>query len=274
LTGRLEMIINVEEEKTIVVSDLHYGNPFSSGQRDLMDLLTYAADNGYSVIINGDGIDVAQSSFKQIARDLPGLFQHLKKVSNAGNNVYYVIGNHDIVLEHILLDWDFVSFSPFLNVSSGDRRIRVEHSHLYDSMFMNHPNLYEAATVAAGFVLHAHPPAYVWWHKFEELVFSKSDDENSLSLPGEPATFVNAAQEILQRGFDTVIFGHTHHPGTVDFGERGKYVNSGSWMVKRNLVLIENGTVSLKLWNKNRIEDFCPSFIDQPAQQQKVGIDN
>ena len=65
---------------------------------------------------------------------------------------------------------------------------------------------------------------------------------------GEHANFSEAANELANRGFDYVVFGHTHHVGEIELAEGQKYFNSGSWMWDTHYVEIVNGQVSLKRW--------------------------
>ncbi len=76
-----------------------------------------------------------QTSFPRLAGDTLPVMAGLRRLLNADLRVYYVVGNHDMVLEHFLSDLVFSQISPFLNVCSGDRRIRVEHGHIYDPWF-------------------------------------------------------------------------------------------------------------------------------------------
>ena len=135
------MITEIRDQKLVVISDLHLGNPFSQAKKSTVEFFYWAAANGYDIVINGDGFEIAQVSFAKIARDVPEVFHAIKSFTNRGRNVYYVIGNHDIVMEHFLNDWGGFKMAPFLNVWSGDKRIRVEHGHLYDPAFVNNPEL-------------------------------------------------------------------------------------------------------------------------------------
>ena len=67
-----------------------------------------------------------------------------------------------------------------------------------------------------------------------------------MGIIGEPASFYGAASGIEARGFDGVIFGHTHHPGSAALPYGGRYVNPGSWMLNSKFVQIENGKIELK----------------------------
>ncbi|MEO6628450.1 MAG: hypothetical protein ABIP03_07750, partial [Aquihabitans sp.] len=56
-----------------------------------------------------------------------------------------------------------------------------------------------------------------------------------------------AAEMLLARGFDAVVFGHTHHAEVADLPS-GTYLNSGNWLHGHTYVDIDHGDVSLKVW--------------------------
>lgn len=245
------MMIDVTTEKMVVISDLHLGNPFSCSKKKLIAFLYWAAENKFDVCINGDGLEIAQVSFRKLAEDVPEVFRAVKAVSRAGNRVFYIVGNHDMLLENFLEDWGSVILSPFLNVQCGSQRIRIEHGHLYDPFFIKRPDLYEFMTWLGGFILMISPRAYKLWIKFEKAksnlrqLFRKND--MVASLPGEHPDFSLAAAEICSRGFDSIIFGHTHHAGQVELPE-GQYLNSGSWLIAPNYIEINSGQVSINTY--------------------------
>ena len=237
------MITNIHSDKMVIISDLHLGNPFSNAKDRVIHFLRWASANKYDVCINGDGLEIAQASFSKIAFEVPQILKAIHRVTAEGQKVYYIIGNHDIVLEHFLADWGAIKVSPFLNITSGDKRIRVEHGHIYDPFFVRFPMLYELSTFIGGFFLRLSPNLYRLWIKFERWKFKKRGRKTGIT--GEHPSFSKAAQEISRRGFDTVIFGHTHHPGERQLDSGGMYFNPGSWMRQSHYVAIENGRVSL-----------------------------
>jgi UDP-2,3-diacylglucosamine pyrophosphatase LpxH len=247
------MITDVRCDRLLVISDLHLGNPFSKAKNPTVEFLNWAAKNDYDICINGDGFEIAQVSFAKIARDVPEVFHAIKNFTARGRSIYYVIGNHDIVLEHFLNDWGGFKMAPFLNVSSGDLRIRIEHGHLYDPFFVKHPDLYEFLTWFAGFALKVHPSVYRLWiqfEKFQSRFMWKPSKE--AGIPGEHSNFREAAVELSQRAFDVVIFGHTHHAGQTDLGHGRRYFNSGSWLMGTPFVEIRDGQVTLKNWEREQ----------------------
>lgn len=238
------MITNVESRRMVVVSDLHVGNPFSCVRAKTVRFLEWAAENGYDICVNGDGFEVTQVSLTKVAADAPEVLHALKLAVKQGVNIYYVVGNHDIFFEHFLSDWGGFKLAPFLNVSCGKGRFRVEHGHLYDPFFVRYPRLYEFSTWLGGFALKLHPSLYKLWISFEKSR-SRLRVWRGAEIVGEPASFLAAAEEIEARGFDGIVFGHTHHTGKVKLSDGGTYINPGSWMLSNYYVLIENGELQL-----------------------------
>lgn len=240
------MITSIRTNHLVVISDLHLGNPFSQAKKQAIPFLRWAALQGFDICINGDGLEIAQASFTKIAFDAPELFRALSDIRRQGREIYYVTGNHDIALEHFLEDWGMMKVSPFLNVESNGTRIRIEHGHIYDPFFVKHPVLYEISTRVAGLFLKIHPSLYRLWIGFERL--KSRFRARKTGILGEHPSFRESALELSRRGFDAVIFGHTHHPGTNDLENGSKYYNPGSWMLKPHYVVIDNGQVSMKQW--------------------------
>lgn len=238
------MITDIQCSRLVVISDLHLGNPFSSARRRTVEFIHWAAREGYDICLNGDGFDVAQVSLRRLTADVPEVLQALKNASARGRRVFYVVGNHDIVFEHFLADWGFLRLAPFLNVQCEGRRFRVEHGHLYDPFFIAYPRLYDFCTWIGGFALKLSPSLYRLWIRFERLR-GRFTAKGVSGIVGEPRAFVEAATRLEARGFDGVVFGHTHHSGVTSLPLGGLYLNPGSWMLGSKYVLIENGAARM-----------------------------
>ena len=211
-----------------------------------MEFLIRSRQRGYSVCINGDGFELMQTSVPRLARDLPEVVTQLRRFAHCNLRVYYVVGNHDLLFEHFLADWGGIIFAPFLNLRSGNARIRIEHGFLYDPFFVNRPDLYETLVRLGGYLLKISPRLYRARMAYERLKTRLNPDHRGIA--GEPPQFADAARAILQRGFDGVIFGHTHHRGMLEFEEGQFYVNTGSWMLRPNYAEIDHGKVTLREW--------------------------
>lgn len=240
------MITSVRSERLVVISDLHLGNPFSEAKKKVIPFLKWAAAQGYDICINGDGLEIAQSSFNRIAFDVPELFRTLGDIRKKGREVFYITGNHDIALEHFLEDWGMLTVCPFLNVMSGESRIRVEHGHIYDPFFVKYPRTYEFMTHIAGYFLKISPKLYRVWIEFEK--WQSRMRAKKTGIIGEHPSYKESAEELSRRGFDAIVFGHTHHPGESPLDSGARYLNPGSWMLSTHYVLIDQGSVTLLEW--------------------------
>ncbi len=239
------MIIEAELDRLLVVSDLHVGNPFSQASRRFGRFLELAGRQRCSVCINGDGLEILQTSFANLANDTVRIIDRIRRLVDAGSSVYYVVGNHDIVLEHYLESWSEIRICPFLNVKSGGRRIRVEHGHLYDPFYVKHPALYDTLTRAAGPLLHLYPDVYKVWSSYQRV----KDRFGQRRKQERHSVYHEAAEMLLKRGFDGVVFGHTHNAEILELAPGKMYVNSGNWMRGSPYVQIQDGRLSLERFN-------------------------
>lgn len=244
------MIIDTAQERLLIVSDLHIGNPFSTASRQLESFFEYAERERYNVCINGDGFEILQASFQSLAFDSIGVLARIRRMIASGLDVFYVVGNHDIVLEHFLSAWAGIHITPFLNVTAGDLRIRVEHGHLYDPSFVKSPRLYEWLTRLAGPLLHIYPDIYRVWSAYEALK-RRLQIWRGKSLI-EQSVYYEAADMLLRRGFDVVVFGHTHEPEDLELAKGQRYINSGTWMRGGSFVRLDRGALALEHWETPR----------------------
>lgn len=246
------MLIETREQRLIVVSDLHVGNPFSRARQTIGAFLDYARRERFNLCINGDGFEILQASFSSLAHDSVGILTQVRAHLDAGLKVYYVVGNHDIVLEGFLRKWQGIAITPFLNVNVGSLRVRVEHGHLYDPWFVRSPALYEALTKFAGIFVRFCPDIYRLWSYWERL-WQRLHALNSRNLVDRDV-YYQAADLLLSRGFDVVVFGHTHNAEDVQLGEGRRYINSGNWVRGGSFVEICGSNIELKHWNAAEVD--------------------
>jgi len=240
------LIIDTTQERLLVVSDLHVGNPYSAATRTLGDFFEYAEAGGYNLCINGDGFEILQARFASLAAESASVLRGIRRLIERGASVLYVVGNHDIALENFLSAWSGIQITPFLNVTSGGTRIRIEHGHLYDPSFVKSPRVYEWLTRAAGPLLHFYPDVYRVWTSYEEAKQRLRGALRSGTAP--PSVYHEAAEMLLRRGFDAVVFGHTHQPEDTSIPSGGRYLNCGTWVRGGSFVEIDRGQVALRRW--------------------------
>jgi UDP-2,3-diacylglucosamine pyrophosphatase LpxH len=251
------MKTNVRESRLLVVSDVHMGNSLHRTRRAFTEFVQFALDHRYSICINGDGIDLAQLSLSHLVSDITPSLELFLKFGENDLRIYYTVGNHDIVLEHFLAEVGRMKVVPFLSVSSGDKRIRIEHGHMYDDMFLRFPRIYFVFTLIGRMAIALSPGVYdalhkfnVWFVNFSEWGLSgfglfgkkeKTIDENT--IVGERDCFRKGAEASGARGFDAVTFGHTHYHGSATLADGVKYYNTGGWFGDPHVVAIDDGRI-------------------------------
>ena len=244
---RAGLILDIAEDRLFVVSDLHLGNPVSTASTRLLPFLDHVADEGASLCIDGDGFDMLQTSFTRIVRSGVPVLAKLRRIAARGGRVYDVVGNHDLVLEHFLDNVLTLEMAPFLNLRSGEARIRIEHGHLYDPFFAKYPDLYQLATRFAGLSrCLLRTDIYKVWTWMANTVDQRRRVRGGEAI--DAASYCHGAAEmLLERGFDAVIFGHTHNAEHVEMPS-GTYVNCGNWLRGHTYVEIDRGDVALRTW--------------------------
>lgn len=198
-----------------------------------------------------------QLSMRSLTRDLSPSLGLLERLAKRGSRIYYTVGNHDIQLEHFLSAIGPMNVVPFLNLRSGPRRIRIEHGHTYDRMFLRYPRLYRYFTLIGRWSIAIHPRAYRFVHDLNQKIIEAAEYVLSGFKPraerlesmegevieGERECFREGAEIVGIRGFDAVIFGHTHLEGTVTLSSNVQYYNTGSWFGTPYGVAIDNGEI-------------------------------
>ena len=79
------MILDVHEDRLLIVSDLHLGNPASTATTRLVGFLDHAAAIGASVCIDGDGFDMLQTSFPRLVNASVPVLAKLARVRAAAD---------------------------------------------------------------------------------------------------------------------------------------------------------------------------------------------
>jgi UDP-2,3-diacylglucosamine pyrophosphatase LpxH len=242
----------VKEESLCIISDLHLGNPSFVQGENLASFIKYLTENNSSLCINGDGIDLLQLSIPKLTQDIHSILRGLQDFFAHGKKkIYYVIGNHDIYMEAFLEDAGIFNVVPFLDVISGERRIHIEHGHLYDSLFIYFPGFYIQMAKLLGLLVQILPSFFHLYFKIADF-FSWLPIRKKLGLSYpliDNPVFLRAAKEICERGFDAVVFGHTHHCGIQEIWNNKKYANAGSWADETvHYLTIDKGEIHLKEW--------------------------
>jgi UDP-2,3-diacylglucosamine pyrophosphatase LpxH len=224
----------VKDYVRLVVSDLHLGSAYSKESRLYSLIESTKCDE---LVLAGDVIDFIKiPTFTKKTAALLNLIKGLRC------KVVYVIGNHDYVLRDFVgMTVDGIEFVEQYNFEYADRKYRIEHGDKYEE-------------------------GVVQWRYFMK-VFSIFQDWAERTFNFNMAAFyVRNKKRKLKRIWDIVkwnddvdvfVMGHTHKPEAliwVDHNERIKtYVNTGDWVDHETYVIIKNGNIRLK--NYEKVED-------------------
>jgi UDP-2,3-diacylglucosamine pyrophosphatase LpxH len=234
-----------DEERLFIISDTHIGNPSFENKERIIKFLDFVIAQGVNLAINGDGIDFLQPSLHNFVSVLPDAFRRVVRIAQE-HVIYYIVGNHDIYFEQFLFDLETFKVVPFLNIRSGKKNIRIEHAHIYDDLYIRYPKAYHVIGKLWGYFLRRLPGLYPTYGLLEKItgtvrVVRKVSESSSEEKP----VYRNAAALILERGFDAVIFGHTHRARTLEINTDKFYYNTGSWFEHPHYVEINNGVIKL-----------------------------
>ncbi|MGB9294429.1 MAG: metallophosphoesterase [Desulfobaccales bacterium] len=244
--------IQIEEDHLCVISDLHLGNPAFLRSDYLKSFIMHLAREHTSLCINGDGVDLLQGTTRKLVKDLRSAVNSFKDfISQGSKKVYYVLGNHDTHLEPYLAELGIFSFTPFLEVISGGRRIHIEHGHAYDYRYNHFPKLFHNLSKVLGKLLIISPNLFHLFFKIEWFFHVRKNKKvnGSNSVLVDAHGNFSAARALFARGFDIVILAHTHLHG-LHVMENGKiFANAGAWTSgKLHYLEIKHGAISLKEW--------------------------
>ena len=220
----------------LVISDLHIGSLFSK-EEEIYSLINSIEFD--ELILAGDIIDFIKiPSFTNYSAQIFNLVREIGK----SKRIIYIVGNHDLVFHSFIGKTvggiEFVSDYEF---EYNNRKYRIEHGDRYDK-------------------------GVVKWRFMMNIVSVFHDIlERKLNL-NLAAWWVRVMQKKRQLkrvwhimkecndDVDVFIMGHTHEPECliwVDSEERIRtYVNTGDWIEHQTYVLIKEGNVRLKTFNK------------------------
>ena len=217
----------------------------------VLPFIDHVAEQGGSLCINGDGFDMLQTSFKRIVTSgVPVLDRPLHLITESGGGVHYVVGNHDLPLEHFMDSIFPFTMSPFLNLVSGDA---CRHPHRARARLR--PVLREVPRPLRD----GHP----WCGRSgavpERRRVPDVDLAGRSSRPGVGGSAagddVTAALVLPRRRRDAVRSEASTRccsatPTTPSVAEMpsGTYFNSGNWLRGHTYIDIDQGKIDLKRW--------------------------
>jgi UDP-2,3-diacylglucosamine hydrolase len=234
------------------ISDAHLGEHGELIERRKEERLTtffrHIGDHAACLYVVGDLFDF-WFEYRQVIPSGHGRILHeLARLVRHGTRVVYLAGNHDFWLG------DF--FPREIGAEISREPLSIKHQGL--SLYVAHGD--GLAQRDRGYRLLKRilrNPLNIWLYRLihpdvglplAKLVSASSrayTDQKALELVSE---YERAAREILSRGFDAVILGHSHYPSLRSFG-RKIYLNIGDWITHFTYGRLRGGKLTLHVWS-------------------------
>jgi len=237
-------------EKIFFISDVHLGmetDAENEKESALLEFLDAIAKPGNRLFILGDLFEFWFEYNFVIPRRHFHILAKLDEIARRGVRIDYIIGNHDFWIDHFFEETLNITVHQHpLQTDIDGKRFFIAHGdgmaksdrgyRLLKRILRNRFNifLYRMIHPDLGFRL--------------ALFFSRlSRGQNNDNRFAEE--YVSAAREQFQKGFDFVIFGHTHHPYQLREDHR-LYINTGDWITHFSYAVFENGELNLMYWKE------------------------
>lgn len=224
--------------KRLVISDLHIGTAHYNA-KDLLEFLALNIEGFDEIILAGDIVDfIKVPLFSVFGLDI------LKSLAKA-KRVIWIVGNHDISLKNLVGESiTNIEFMDTYEFTENERKIRIEHGHVYDTggMIRHHLCMNIVSVVQDFLERFFNIDLTTYWTDWNIKKRKLKRVWDILSWNNEDDT-------------DVLILGHFHIPECIvwinENQEIKTYVNCGDWVSHKTYVTIIDGIVRLEKYEPN-----------------------
>ncbi len=235
--------------KAYFLSDLHLKSEEKDKAKLFLNFLSTIDNSTTHLILLGDVFDLWIGDHKYFKEKFPNIISQLRRISEAGIELHYFEGNHDI---HLKKFWEKevgakVHPEKFL-FRFGPLKVRAEHG---DQM---NPN--DRGYLFLRWLLRTKPVEIVSNYipgkiigiigerssQVSRLYTDRINKEYTKKVLDYTRTY--AMKERMKQSFDYIITGHTHIKDDFEFeiqGEKIRSINLGSWLDQPKAFLITDG---------------------------------
>lgn len=208
--------------KSLFLSDIHLGTAVCQADKLLEFLKTLETEDGYKterLFLVGDIIDFEAMSkgYKGWSKSHTTVVQKFLRMSRKGVKIYYVLGNHDILLRYVN-GWNFgdIEIIERFEEDTPTGKTLILHGHQYDGFVKSIPLLYWIGDNAYMFMLFVNK----WYNRLRKLFgykywslshYLKTKVKSVLSFMNKFNTMI--VEDCKKEDIKNVIYGHTHLPG-------------------------------------------------------------
>jgi len=240
------------------VSDCHFGIPDYAGSRERENLFVRWLDeikaDAEDIFLLGDIFDFWFEYRSVIPKGYSRVFGKLAELSDAGINIYYFTGNHDMwVRDYFINEFNFKVFNDPVKISLNDKKFLIGHG---DGL---RPGDYGYKFIKKVFACRFNRFLYSLLHPNIAMTtgsfFSHTSKElKKQSTYPDDKTIKSVFQYIHNKtgdtDFDYYIFGHVHIPMEIKLENSAVYYNTGDWMTHFTYVVFDGKELMLKKYGK------------------------
>jgi UDP-2,3-diacylglucosamine hydrolase len=249
------------------MSDAHLGfaEPGEETHREetILGFFNWITGNADSLYIVGDLFDFWFEYASVIPRRFIRIVCGLESLRRSGVEIHYIVGNHDCWMERFFPDEMGIPIytEPVTPVLHG-KRFFIAHGDGLARKDLGYRVLKKI--IRNRFVVRL----YKTLHPniaFGTASFFSRLSRNHRPIKDKDQEYAGCARTLFARGFECVVFGHTHRPFALD--ENGRtYVNLGDWMEHFTYARLEEGRLTLEHWQPGkRVPDMVPDLSGTKA---------
>ena len=229
----------------LFIADLHLSPNHPRLVRGFLDLLDAYQNKHTQLYILGDWFN-AWIGDDYTAPWLDEVVAHLKQFSQAGNQIFFIVGNRDFALGQKFLDQFSGQLLPDVyTLHIGSQRVRLEHGDALctdDVSYQKFRKIIRNPIILG--TLKKTPLAFR--QKLAQGFRKKSQQANQVKSYDVMDVNADAVAQALQRS-DVLIHGHTHRPNI--HNEHGKpRIVLGDWRTDAAQILVIEPNQALATW--------------------------
>lgn len=229
----------------LFIADLHLSPNHPRLVRGFLDLLDAYQNKNTQLYILGDWFN-ASIGDDYTAAWLDEVVTRLKQFSQAGNQIYFIVGNRDFALGQKFLDQFSGQLLPDVyTLHIGSQQVRLEHGDALctdDVSYQKFRKIIRNPIILG--ILKKTPLAFR--QKLAQGFRKKSQQANQVKSYDVMDVNADAVSQALQHA-DVLIHGHTHRPNI--HNEHGKpRIVLGDWRADAALILVVEPNQALATW--------------------------
>lgn len=217
------------------ISDIHLGLHSKKNEvqkeKKLVQFINYAKENSDELIIVGDLFDYWFEYNKVIQKEFIRTLGALADYCDTGKQIHYIIGNHDFLHKDFFEKEIGVKlYFNELKIEFNNKKFFISHG---DGLIKNDIGYKILKKILRNKIIQR---IYTLIHPDLGISIAKKSSRASREYTskknyGENDALFDTAKQIIDSGFDYVMFGHSHKKAFEKY-KSGFYVNLGTWLEK------------------------------------------